>query len=244
MDLIESRNQRTRHRHPWELSRAESVLSYADRQSISNVVDVGAGDRFVVEQIKRRVTGRVYAVDSGYTAKRSVLKGVCCLNDIGQLPRLTAGNNLVLMMDILEHVKDDAGFLRQALKNIPDGKVIITVPAWQMLFSERDKAVKHYRRYNRKQLIAVIKKADLEIIRIHYFYASLTPLRLIQKTSNKLSKAIPVRFGVTEWRYPENHFATELVRGALNWDFKICRALAKIHVYLPGLSLVAICRKK
>jgi hypothetical protein len=246
MDLIESKNKTTDHRHPWELSRAACVLSYVDRQPIDNLIDIGAGDQFVLNKVKSRVSGGVYAVDSHYHRKKSAKVGVTSLQDVKDIPLLskTSSNNVVLMMDVLEHVKNDVQFLRQALKKVPQGTVIVTVPAWQFLFSDHDRTVKHHRRYNRKRLVSALRKAGLEIDSVHYFYCALLPPRLVQKVAQRLRKDRSVKFGITKWGYAENHPLTRLVRTILTVDFRTCQGLAKAHIYLPGLSLIAVCRKK
>jgi hypothetical protein len=50
--------------------------------------------------------------------------------------------------------------------------------------------------------------------------------------------------GVGSWRLGEKHPATRTICAVLNIDFFICGLLAKLRVRLPGLSLLAVCRKR
>jgi hypothetical protein len=246
MDLIESKGKTNNQRHPWELSRVSCVLSSLSNRSIDNVLDIGSGDLFVLKTIQSRVNGKMYAVDSGYVAKQSAANGIDSFRNLEDAPRLPnqGASNVVLMMDVLEHIKNDKLFLQQVLDKIPQGVVVVTVPAWQCLFSDHDRSLKHYRRYNRKELAAVIDGAGFDIDDIHYFYATLLLPRLVQKITGKLRKKQDITPEVARWEHTENHFLTRLIRAILTLDFKVCRALSKIYVYLPGLSLIAVCHKR
>ncbi len=53
------------------------------------------------------------------------------------------------MLDVIEHVEDDVGFVRDVVDGslAPGGWVLVSVPAYQSLFSSHDRALKHFRRY-------------------------------------------------------------------------------------------------
>ncbi len=237
MDLTEKTS--CANRHPWELSRAQCVLSVIGKRTYRNVADVGAGDRFFTLKLSSVATGTKYAVDTGYAKKSEVVDGVHCLNDIEQLPEPV---DAVMLMDVIEHIRDDGAFLKKILsKSSPDALVVITVPAFQRLFSNHDVFLKHYRRYNKKQLLNVLRNNNLRVERCHYFYVSLFFARLIGVL---LTKRKPVATtGIGSWRFGENHIVTRLVRAVLNMDFRICAFLAKLRIGLPGLSLLAVCKK-
>lgn len=72
----------------------------------------------------------------------------------------------VLMMDVLEHIEDDAGFLKDIRKYQKAGTVLfITVPAFQFLFSLHDKELHHYRRYDYAGLRSVLEQAGYRVPR-------------------------------------------------------------------------------
>ncbi|HTE26581.1 class I SAM-dependent methyltransferase [Flavitalea sp.] len=62
----------------------------------------------------------------------------------------------IMYIDVIEHIENDAAELEQAYKLLADGgHLIVLVPAHQYLYNEFDKAIGHYRRYNK----AMLKKA-------------------------------------------------------------------------------------
>jgi hypothetical protein len=239
MDLTEKTS--CGNRHPWESSRASRVLSVIKKYAVRDVADIGAGDRFFTSKLSSVAAGVRYAVDTGYTEKSEIIDGIRCINDISLLPESV---DAVTLMDVIEHVQDDGAFLKEILGKLSaDALLVVTVPAFQRLFSNHDVFLKHYRRYSRKQLLAVLRSNNLRVERCHYFYASLFLARLI---SLSLAKRKPAssQAGVGSWRFGESHILTRVVRIILNIDFGICAFLARFRVHLPGLSLLAVCRKR
>jgi hypothetical protein len=117
--------------------------------------------------------------------------------------------------------------------------MLITVPSWQFLFSAHDVNSLHYRRYNRKQLLALLKHNEIKTEKCHYFYTSLFLARLVFITKRD-------KFGGNDIgrKYSEKNIITLIVKAVLDIDFWINKILDKIRIRLPGLSLVAVCRKK
>ena len=82
--------------------------------------------------------------------------------------------DIIIFMDVLEHVANDSEFLAYYKKFLNEGGVIIiSVPAYQKLFSVHDVALKHFRRYSREKLQKTIIKAGYKINYMSDFYASL-----------------------------------------------------------------------
>jgi hypothetical protein len=143
--------------------------------------------------------------------------------------------DLILMMDVLEHIKDDALVLNDATLHLaPRGHVFITVPAFNWLFSAHDRFLGHYRRYSARSLAALIARcSDLEIVNVHYYYASVFPL------------AAPLRLmrrGQTASTASDLKFLPKFV----NWFLRVVTylelPLARWNHFF-GLSVVALCRK-
>ena len=239
MDLTEK--TLNENRHPWELSRASQVLNIIKKYRLDSAADIGAGDRFFISKLRPSLSGAAYAVDAAYAKNLEDVNGVRCLNDISGLPNLDGRCGLALM-DVLEHVENDAAFLSAVIEKIPaGGLVFITVPAFQFLFSEHDTFLKHYRRYSKKELLTLINSQNLRVEECRYFYASLFFARLPALLRKKGKKK---QTGAGEWRFSEKHLATRTVYAALNIDFFIGGIFAKLGVTLPGLSLLAVCRKQ
>lgn len=63
--------------------------------------------------------------------------------------------NVIIYIDVIEHIEDDAEELRRAESLLAEkGFLIVLVPAHQSLYNEFDKAIGHYRRYDKKMLAA------------------------------------------------------------------------------------------
>ncbi|MDR1418620.1 MAG: class I SAM-dependent methyltransferase [Endomicrobium sp.] len=224
--------------HPWRLSREKCILNTLRRRNLHNIADIGVDDMFYTNKVKKIMDGNIYAVDIFFPEDGMIKNGINCINDIKKLPE----NELdcVIMMDVLEHIEDDLSFFNVIVNKLKTGgTVLITVPAYQFLFSVHDSRALHYRRYNRKQLLKLLQRDNLKIEKIHYFYTSLFLHRLINVTFKKSN----FRGNNDKWPYSEKHIITVTVKTILNIDFFINKILDKIGVRLPGLSLLAICKK-
>lgn len=94
---------------------------------------------------------------------------------------------MILAADVIEHIKNDKKAIQLLYRSLkPKGKIIITVPAFQFLFSQKDKELRHFRRYNLKNLKMILK--NFKLIKISYFnfflFLPLSILILIFKFFN------------------------------------------------------------
>jgi SAM-dependent methyltransferase len=84
--------------------------------------------------------------------------------------------DMVLMLDVVEHVDDDAGALRTARRALrPGGVLLVTVPAFAWLWSGHDVAVGHRRRYVAPALRALVAQAGFRVEHVSYFNTLLFP---------------------------------------------------------------------
>ena len=76
----------------------------------------------------------------------------------------------VMYTNVLEHIEDDAAELGRAYEALaPQGHLLIFVPALPWLYSNLDKQVGHYRRYIKKDLVGLTKRAGFDIVKARYF---------------------------------------------------------------------------
>lgn len=76
----------------------------------------------------------------------------------------------VVCLNVLEHIEDDLhalGQLRGVLK--PGGRLALLVPAHRILYGEFDKAVGHYRRYEKSEVLEKLERAGFSVGRIRFF---------------------------------------------------------------------------
>jgi SAM-dependent methyltransferase len=84
--------------------------------------------------------------------------------------------DLVLALDVLEHLDDDAAGLAEIARTLrPGAPAVLAVPAFQSLWGLQDELAHHRRRYRRPGLLAAVRAAGLEVERATYFNALLLP---------------------------------------------------------------------
>lgn len=241
MDLREQRANPNR--HPWELSRADMVLRLLaqreKRAGQTRYADVGAGDLYVARRLTALTQAPVFAVDVHYP-EPAVENTVVVCTDLDQVPPRSI--DCALLMDVLEHVDDDVGLVRDVHRILTsDGEVLITVPAHQALWSAHDDFLGHRRRYNRRRLRDVLRRGGLDIIECFHFYALLGVARAAGVALARLGPGRPAH-GVGRWPLPSTHVATRILRATLNADFRVSRRLGATPLAACGLSICAICR--
>jgi SAM-dependent methyltransferase len=85
--------------------------------------------------------------------------------------------DVVLLLDVIEHVDDDVATLRAARTGVGDGGLlVVTVPAYQWLWSGHDEVLGHRRRYTAARLRAAVERAGFTVVRVSYFNSLLFPL--------------------------------------------------------------------
>jgi hypothetical protein len=85
--------------------------------------------------------------------------------------------DLVLMMDVLEHVDDDRGLAAHYAAKVPSGAhFLVTVPAFRFLWSGHDVFLEHKRRYRLPEIEATLRDAGLAVVRGAYYFGLVFPL--------------------------------------------------------------------
>ncbi|HNQ24716.1 MAG TPA: class I SAM-dependent methyltransferase [Phycisphaerae bacterium] len=99
---------------------------------------------------------------------------------------------VVTLLDVLEHIDDDAGALTEMIRLVrPGGLIIITVPALMMLWSDWDVALHHRRRYSKPQLLRLIRRAEVEVLRCVYINSLVLPVVYAVRTWRRLRPLPP-----------------------------------------------------
>lgn len=87
--------------------------------------------------------------------------------------------DLVLTLDVLEHLADPVAALTKVRGLLePDGRLLVTVPAFQALWTKHDELNRHFVRYRRGSLEAVVKAGGLRIVSARYCFQWLMPVKL------------------------------------------------------------------
>ena len=212
-------------KHWYYQSKAFSLASEISRHEgrVTRILDVGAGSGFFSEHlIAERLSDSAVCVDPNYT------------NDqLGRRDRLTfvrsvspgqgSATDLVLMIDVLEHVDDDVALLRTYTNVVPSRTLfLISVPAFQFMWSNHDVYLEHRRRYTRIELEQSISEAGLELLRARYIFGTFLPLAYVARkigrqgsgeTSLKNSNAFAGKVLAATARLEERYFTN--MRGGL-----------------------------
>jgi SAM-dependent methyltransferase len=246
MDLSE-RTDKSARRHPWESSRARAVEQIVRSLGLSapRVLDVGSGDGYLLHHLHAALRFRqAVGVDIHLTPELAaeLSRGDVLLLRELEDPAFRA--ELILLLDVLEHVQDPAQMLGELARDrlAAGGRFVITVPAFQPLFSDHDRALKHYRRYSRPELIQLVQGAGLEVMESGYLFASL----LLPRAAAVLRERVAPRnggvtHGVGGWQ--GGALLTQLLHRVLVLDNRLCLATRQWGLRLPGITVWLTCKK-
>ncbi len=224
--------------HWYYRAKSAAVLALLGAARPACVLDVGAGTGFFSRQLLRRdhVTSAT-CVDPGYGCDRDELIEGKPLLFRRSVARASA--DLVLLMDVLEHVAEDAGLLRSYVRQVDSGtRFIVTVPAFSWLWSGHDVFLGHQRRYTLGQIRGVVEASGLVVEDTCYLYGALFPLAAATRLLGRLRDALTGRDGARS----QMRLCGRLCNGAL---WAACRAelLMFRRNKLFGLTAMVIARK-
>ena len=105
-----------------------------------------------------------------------------CQGDICTLPFRTGTFDLITALDTVEHVPDDGEALRELARVCrPGGMVLVTVPAFPLLWGNIDEAGLHYRRYQRRTLLDRMEAAGFSVRLERFFnYLLFPPIAVVR----------------------------------------------------------------
>jgi len=153
------------------------ILKSFVRSKKDSALDIGFGTGSNANLLKEHSL-RVFGLDPAYEAIEFSKKrnpGTTVFH--GSFPEYNFGRkyDLVTLFDVLEHIKDDAGAVKQLEKLMnKNGVALITVPALTSLWTEHDVLLHHYRRYTKEGLKNLISNnTGLTIEKISYFNSFL-----------------------------------------------------------------------
>jgi 2-polyprenyl-3-methyl-5-hydroxy-6-metoxy-1,4-benzoquinol methylase len=172
-------------RHWWWRVRERVLLRTIDSLLASKaggarILDVGCGAGLFFDALERY--GRVNGIESDPSAVEHSGRWRSRIV-IGQLDdgfQTDDRYDLILLLDLLEHVPEPTAVLRRASALLrPDGRVLITVPAFAWLWTMHDEINHHLRRYDGRQLRSTIAGAGLTVDRLSYMFQTLIVPKLL-----------------------------------------------------------------
>jgi SAM-dependent methyltransferase len=172
-------------------------------------------DAELIAQLRSNLTG---------TGNGREREAVC-----GTLRSLGGGDafDTIVYIDVLEHIEDDRGELREASSRLrPGGRIIVLSPAHQRLFTPFDAAIGHFRRYNRRMLRG-ISPPGLRVESM--FYLDSAGLLLSAANLLLLRQSMPTKAQLHVWD---------------TWVIPVSRMLDPCLFRRVGKSIVAVWRKE
>lgn len=255
MDLVEV-DFDIKTRHPWETARLKIVtrlISRFKRNHNLKILDVGSGDAFVANSFTSVFkNSEAHCIDIEYTDEiKSIIKSYYPNSSLKLHSNLNDVSNsnifdIVTLLDVIEHVPNDVELLTSILNKeyiSTETIFVITVPAYQKLFSQHDVLLKHYRRYNLNILKEAIDKSNMKFIYGGYFFTSLLLPRVVQLCKEKIKpQELNDLTNLGKWN--KGSLISKLIESILLFDYFISKLFKRIGINLTGLSCYAICMKK
>lgn len=218
--------------HWYYQSKAAATLKLMESYDPRVILDVGAGSGFFSRYMLRHTSaGEAWCVDVCYPGSSDSVEEGKPVHYRKEVDFVNA--DLVLMMDVLEHIEDDAEFLKNYVAKVPQGaRFLISVPAFQFLWSGHDVFLEHKRRYTLPQLEALVSKTGLVIEKSNYYFGFVFPAALLTRLADKILQR---KTGQKKSQLKKHsHFVNKLLA-------TICRAELPIMGNNKCLGLTAFC---
>jgi len=188
----ELQTHRAEDRHWWYKGRRavlERVIADLRLPSDSRILDAGCGSgRNMVELARRGTVTGVELSETSVCLARAREAGEVIEGSVVEMPFEGSSFDLAASLDVIEHLQDDLGALRELRRVVASGGyLLVTVPAYQWLWSGHDVINHHYRRYTRRSLLAVAEQAGWECVRTSYFNSLLLPVAIVLRVLDRLS---------------------------------------------------------
>ena len=227
-------------RHWWYRGRRRVLRAALDRivlQPGARLLDAGCGSGRTLDELARY--GRVAGVDANPEAvERARRRGHRDVRvaRVEELPFRAESFDVVTCLDVVEHTPDDGATLAELRRVTREGGVLlVTVPAYQSLWSWHDVVNLHFRRYDSASLRTVARAAGWEIIGDTHFNSVLLPataaVRVVQRHRRTHERS-------------DLELTPPALNGVLELPLRLEARLVAAGVRLPaGLSLLATMRR-
>lgn len=207
----------------WRYDLITKLVTTLKEEGTFRILDAGCGTGQMTKQLED--IGEAVGMDSApeaiaYAQSRGVERLV--RGSITAPPFAERSFDCVLALDVIEHVDDDMGILTSLFRVIkPGGHLIITVPAFDALWSEHDEINHHKRRYRAPQLRLLLQEAGFDVDRLTYcntaLYVPVLATRKLKNAWRALSRSRsghprPLRSDLGDYPRPINNALYGLMR--------------------------------
>ncbi len=228
-------------RHWWYQGRRRVLERAISRLGLpvgASILDAGCGSGRNMVDLARHgsATGIELSPPSVVLARERGV-GTVVEGSILQMPFEDARFDLTVSLDVIEHLEDDVGALRE-LRRVtkPGGALLVTVPAYQWLWSGHDEINHHHRRYNRRTLLAAAERGGWQEQSSAHFNSLLLPVAIMLRALERF-KPSTTKSSLDLWVPP----------APLNWALRQplnleAAAIGRGRSIPAGLSLLAVYR--
>jgi SAM-dependent methyltransferase len=175
----------------WYRARADLLRTALERfvGDPKRVLDVGSADGPSVGWLRGRGTHVPLDIDP-----RGLASGGVCGSALA-LPFADGTFDLVAAFDVIEHCEPEADVLRELTRVLaPDGRLLLSVPAYEWAWTRFDDNNGHHRRYTRRRAVRSVRAAGLTVDRATYAFTSVFPIfaadRLRSRVREKLTRDV------------------------------------------------------
>jgi SAM-dependent methyltransferase len=237
----ELQTHRAEDRHWWYRGRRtvlEGVIAQLRLPARARILDAGCGSgRNMVEFARHGTVTGIELSETSVVLARERDAGDVVEGSVLEMPFPADSFELAASLDVVEHLEDDLAALRELRRVVaPGGALLVTVPAYQWLWSGHDEINHHHRRYTRNSLLRVAREAGWEPVRTTYFNSLLLPvaiaLRVLDRFSRKTTES-----SLDLWVPPP--FLNWLLERPLALEAALIRRGGRIPA---GLSLLVVLR--
>lgn len=238
----EQQTHQAEDRHWWYRGRRTVLKGAIARLGLpqpARVLDAGCGSgRNMVELARLGTVSGVELSDTSVALARRREVGDVIAGSVMEMPFADDSFDLAVSLDVIEHLEDDLGALRELRRVVaPGGALLVTVPAYQWLWSGHDEINHHHRRYTRRTLQRVAEQAGWRQLRTTYFNSLLLPAAIVLRVLDRINRSKTTESSLDLWVPP----------APLNWLLERPLALEAALIArggrIPaGLSLLAVFR--
>jgi ubiquinone/menaquinone biosynthesis C-methylase UbiE len=228
--------------HWWFVVRRAIVRDLFQKYGIekkSAILDVGCNYGYFVGDLQNTGFQNVYGAD---ISKEAIEYGTSkeiknlSLSDVANLPYRDNNFDIVLALDVIEHIEDDAQALREIYRVTKhEGYSLIMVPAYMFLWGLQDEVAKHYRRYTKSTFTSRVKESGFEIVRTSYFNTFLfLPIAIVRFIDRFVKKD----------RNSDFDLNNAFINAILKFIFMLERYVLRVFNFPFGISLLILLKKK
>ena len=181
-------------RHWWWRVRERILLDrirelLGDRATHAKMLDIGCGAGLFFDALEQ--FGHVEGIESDPIAVEQSGRWQSRIH-LGELETFAPDRtfDLILALDVVEHVRNPATMLRRAARLLArDGRMLITTPAFDWLWTSHDRLNHHVKRYTAAEMCALVRKAGLEPVQTRYLFQSLVVPKLVVRAKEAMRPA-------------------------------------------------------